>query len=550
MNKARRNDVLEYLAGLQKRGHQQYLVNKMQSLLTEEERLYITEHPRIPVAAEFNNYPISFYDTRANKWEGIFFDALDEITNLITGLVFDPINSPSTQTYELNAMLENGDAMILSELFRAKENEGHFLWAETPILTDNYAFITKSDFHNIDIGEVYFLRVALRKKSHYADLFKQMFPDHRNYTEYETQEEVWDALRSGEADTIFASRRRLIIYTNYREEAGFKLNLLFDHEFYSTLGFNKDAAVLKSIVDKAISLININNISNQWMNRTYDYRVKSVAAQRSWLIGMSIMIFFMLSLVSILFIRSRNAGRQLESMVKERTFDLSFETSKLRAVINSIPDALFCKDKNFRYVQCNKSYEELIGRREADILGMTNKDGGWFSSSDTDRINNTEQTVMDEERTISYEQKIASPSNGKLCFFETVKSPIIQDGIVTGLITIMRDISQRKALEREIAFQTTLLKTMIDSLPDAVFCKDLDFKYTLCNNYMADMFGKNADDVLGKNDQYVLDCSEKEAEIINEVDNRFIKEERRIAVEEWLYCADGVKRLFETVKSP
>ncbi|WP_461251836.1 substrate-binding periplasmic protein, partial [Treponema sp. R8-4-B8] len=45
MNKARRNDVLEYLAGLQKRGHQQSLVNKMQSLLTEEERLYITEHP-------------------------------------------------------------------------------------------------------------------------------------------------------------------------------------------------------------------------------------------------------------------------------------------------------------------------------------------------------------------------------------------------------------------------------------------------------------------------------------------------------------------------
>ncbi|WP_461252122.1 PAS domain-containing sensor histidine kinase, partial [Treponema sp. R8-4-B8] len=68
--------------------------------------------------------------------------------------------------------------------------------------------------------------------------------------------------------------------------------------------------------------------------------------------------------------------------------------------------------------------------------------------------------------------------------------------------------------------------------------------------YMAERFGKNADDVLGKNDQYVLDCSEKEAEIINEVDNRVIKEERRIAVEEWLYCADGVKRLFETVKSP
>jgi len=549
MEKARNKDVLEYMTGLQKRGYQQYLVNKMQSLLTEEERLYIAEHPLIPVATEFNNYPISFYDTRTNKWEGIFFDTLNEITNL-TGLVFEIQNEHDTQTYELNAMLENGNALMLSELFHSKETEGNFLWAETPILTDNYAFLTKSDFHNIDIGEVSFLRVALRGKSHYADLFKKMFPDHRNYTEYETQEEVWDALREGEVDTIFASRRRLVIYTNYREEAGFKLNLLFDYEFNSSIGFNKNAAVLKSIVDKAIRLININNISNQWMNRTYDYRVKSVTAQRSWFIGMSIMIFLMLSLVSILLIRSRNAGRQLENMVKQRTSDLAFETSKLKAIINSIPDSLFCKDKDFRYIQCNKSYEELIGRREADILGMTNQEGAWFSHNESEMINKTELTVMNEDRTIAYEQRITAPSTGKMSYYETVKAPIIQDGVVTGLITIVRDISQRKALEREIAYQTTMLKTMIDSLPDAVFCKDLEFKYTLCNNYMANMFGKHPDDVLGKDDQYVLDCSKEQAAIINEIDNKVIKEERRIAFEEWLYCADGVKRLFETVKSP
>jgi ABC-type amino acid transport substrate-binding protein len=49
------DSIMEYLTAMQKKGYQQYMENRMNSLLTEEERKYIQEHPVIPIGADFSN---------------------------------------------------------------------------------------------------------------------------------------------------------------------------------------------------------------------------------------------------------------------------------------------------------------------------------------------------------------------------------------------------------------------------------------------------------------------------------------------------------------
>jgi hypothetical protein len=99
------------------------------------------------------------------------FDTLEEITKL-TGLAFERANDQNAKFPELLAMLENGKALIVPELFHLKNYEGRFLWSEIPLLEDNYSFD-------------------------------------------------------------------------------------------SSFGYNKDSHLLKSIVDKALGIINVNNIANQ-----------------------------------------------------------------------------------------------------------------------------------------------------------------------------------------------------------------------------------------------------------------------------------------------
>jgi PAS domain S-box-containing protein len=549
LDKAMDERVLEYLTAMQKRGRQQYLENKLDSKLTEEERAFIKNNHFIPIAGDFSNYPISFYDTRENKWDGIYFEVLGEVEKL-TGLKFQVANETDTPLLNLIDNIEKGQALILPELFKINEYEGRFLWSDIPIINDNFAFLSLTDFRNIDANDVFHLKVGLRKHTIYSELFKTIFPAHRNITEYVTQEETWDALQKGEIDVIFASRRRLLIFTNYYEEAGFKLNFVLNHTFNSYFAYNKDAVILKTIVDKALNVIDLQKISLQWMYKTYDYRNKMAAAQRPWLIGASILFFVVLLLVTYLFLKSRSAGKELEEQVKQRTGDLAFETSKLQAVLASIPDMLFTKDKGFKYTQCNHAFEKFMGVHEKDILGKTDKDGAWLFPEHAEMISKIERTVIQENKVQYIEEKICSPATGADTIFETVKAPIIQEGTVVGLVAVIRDITKRKEMEKDLSLQTSLFKTMLGSLPDVVFCKNLNFKYTLCNNNMAEIFGKKVEDILGRDDVSGLGLPPETAAIANETDLKVMNEGQRTTYEEWVPGADGVTRLYETVKSP
>jgi len=541
--------ILEYLTSLQKNGYQQYMENRIYSLLTEEERAFIKDNPVIKIGADFSNYPISFYNTHANEWEGIYFEALDEVSKL-TGLKFEPGNDEKMPLLKVIENVEKGGALILPELFQIKEYEGRFLWSDVPIINDNFAIISRSDLRNIDINDIFHLHVAIRKKTIYAEMFKRVFPAHRNFTEYDTMEETWDALHRGDVDIIFASRRRLVIYTNYYEHADFKLNRVFNHTFKSYFAYNKDSEILKSIVDKALRFVNVNNMANQWIYKTFDYRTKMVAAQRPWFIGAAALFFLVLLLVLGFLRKSRSTGRELEKLVEHRTSALAFETSKLQAMFDSIPDLMFCKDTDFQYTQCNRSFEQFMGIKEEDILKKTDNEGTWLDPEQAGMIHTLERVVIDENRMVTLEEKVRSPITGKECIFETVKAPMRQDGAVVGIVAIVRDITERKEMERKLALQTSLFKTMLSSLPDAVFCKDLNFKYTLCNNYMADVFGKKVEDIIGKNDADALGLHPETAALAVETDMKIMNERKRVSYEEWIHCADGVTRLFETVKTP
>jgi PAS domain S-box-containing protein len=443
------DSTFRYISGLYQTGYQQYLGNKMYNMLTEEEKIYIKNNPVIPIAAEFDNYPVCFFDANSNQWQGIYIDALNEVSNL-TGLSFEHVNGRNTQFQDLIALLESGKAQILSELFRTQDHEDRFLWSETPLMYDNFAFLSKSDFRNVEINEIPFLTIGIRRNTIYAEFLKRLFPNHKHLVEYNTQEEVWNALKSDEVEMIFACRKKLVTYTNYYEEAGYKLNLILDNSFDTSLGYNKNAVVLSSIINKAFRVININNISNQWMLKSYDYRYKVVEAQRPWLIGVSVLFFIILVLVSFFLIRSRSSGKELEKLVSQRTNELAYKTSQLQLMFNSIPDIMFCKNINYRYTQCNKNFEKFIGVHEADILGKTDDEGAWLYSDDAQRISRTEKAVIDEGRIIRIEEYVSSPMTGKKCLFETFKAPIKQHNAVVGMIGIARDITERKAMEEEV----------------------------------------------------------------------------------------------------
>ena len=349
VTKAIRNGAMPHLDNLYNTGYRDYQKYRLFTRLSEEERAYINREvsrgSKIPIAADFSNYPLSFYNERETEWQGLFFDLLNEITSL-TDLSFRVSHDAKTDFPVLLEMLRKNEVALFPDLVWTKERENFFIWSDTVILNDYYALISRSEYPNIAANEIKSKKIGLPLNTYtplIADIFRQWFPDHRNTVEYNTLEDAFSALQRGEVDMVMSTQRKLMFLTHYQETAGFKTNLIFDQSINTRIVYNRDEVILRSIIDKALSQINIGVFSARWTQRTYDFRAKVVEARLPWLLGATILSLAMLALTLVFTVKNRSKNKRLEKMGR----DLHAQGEQLK-VLNSISSILLEPDiKNF-----------------------------------------------------------------------------------------------------------------------------------------------------------------------------------------------------------
>ncbi|MDR0301129.1 MAG: transporter substrate-binding domain-containing protein [Treponema sp.] len=446
VEKALQNGSRRYLTGLYNTGYQNYQNHKLYIRLSAEERAYIHDHPVVPFVAECDNYPVSFYNTQEMQWQGIAFDVLNEIQTL-TGLSYKVVNGSRADWADLLKLFEDGKASMISELIRTEERKGRFLWPDTAILTDYSALISKSDFPNINVNEILYVKVGLPRDTAHTELFRSWFPNHPHTVEYSGTDSALDALKRGEIDMVMSSQHQLLILTNYRELAGYKANVVFDYPFESTFGFHRDEELLCSIINKALEVVDAKGISGQWLRKTYDYRVKLAQERFLWLIS----AFTLLVLIVVLFVlfqRKRLAGARLESLVQKRTHELMVQGTLLAAAFDATPDLIFCKDLNSRFTRCNRTFEKYFNVLETDIIGKGDVDGLGISAEISEQYSERDRAVTSEGRILVFEEYIPA-ADGTTQLFETSKVPLIQNGKITGIMASSHNITKRKAMEEQ-----------------------------------------------------------------------------------------------------
>jgi len=342
-------DGLGYLTWLYSKGYLQYVRHRLLMYsLNEEEREYIRKNPVVPYLMEYDNYPMSFYNKYEGQWQGIFLDVLEEIEAL-TGISFRLVNKPYTEWPDLLKMLEEGKASVISELISSKDRQGNFLWPKTSILQDKYALISNESLHDVNINEILRMRVGLMRGTAHAELFKSWFPNHSKSIEYESTVASFKALEMNEVDMVMASQYLLLFLTNYMEIPGYKINVLFDLPYESSLGLNKNEAILCSIIDKTLEQIDLKKVSGKWTRKTFDYRTKLAQSRLPWFVGVSVLLFCVIVLLLVLYRRILSEEKRLGLLVQERTAELDEQRKQLEHI--SLTDQLtnIPNRRNFDY---------------------------------------------------------------------------------------------------------------------------------------------------------------------------------------------------------
>jgi PAS domain S-box-containing protein len=191
--------------------------------------------------------------------------------------------------------------------------------------------------------------------------------------------------------------------------------------------------------------------------------------------------------------------------------------------------------------------KNLKCKTEAEAIGKSDFD--LFPKEDAERFWADDQRVLQGQPVLKREESFVD-EKGQKHWLLTSKLPICdQNGKIIGLVGIGRDITSGKLAEEALAQERSLLRTLIDNLPDCVYAKDTGGRKLLVNPAdLKNLHCKTEAEVINKTD---FDFFPKElAEKFWADDQKVIQGEPIIDREEYVLSDSGEKRWLLTSKLP
>jgi signal transduction histidine kinase/CheY-like chemotaxis protein/HPt (histidine-containing phosphotransfer) domain-containing protein len=286
--------------------------------------------------------------------------------------------------------------------------------------------MTFSEILNIKVGAV--------KGTAHAELFRRWFPDHNRFVEYGNTYEAWDALGKGEIDMVMSRQNQFLALSNYRERAGYKINISFKNYFYASFGINKNETVLCSILNKTLKLVDTKHIAENWTSRFLDYRYKRMEARLPWLVGAALLSLFMLIFV-LLLQRGKRHGQNLEKQVGMRT-------AELKAVLDNYKGVIWSVDPEKNITTFGGQYLKKLGIDPAFLIGK-NLDAARKKNRHLDIIEKVEKTYTE-----GAQEWISEIDGG---FFHSNTTPVYNTaGDVIGVVGSNDDMTELITLQRNL----------------------------------------------------------------------------------------------------
>ena len=150
----------------------------------------------------------------------------------------------------------------------------------------------------------------------------------------------------------------------------------------------------------------------------------------------------------------------------------------LQAVADNLTAIIWVKDLEGRYLLINGGYEKLFDLHREKIIGKSDYD--LFPKEQADAFRAVDKRALAAGTPVQAEE--TAFSGAAAVTFLSLKCPLLDDtGKPYALCGISTDISERKHDEEALVAERTLLRTLIDALPDLVFTKDTVGRFTMCN---------------------------------------------------------------------
>jgi PAS domain S-box-containing protein len=224
------------------------------------------------------------------------------------------------------------------------------------------------------------------------------------------------------------------------------------------------------------------------------------------------------------------------------------ELRKLSAAVEQSPASIVITDTSGAIEYVNSKFVQVTGYSLEEAIGKNPR----ILKSGEKPVEEYKQlwdllTSGNEWRGEFHNKK----KNGELYWESAVLSPIRDErGRITHFLGVKEDITEQKQTEQALQYEQTLLRTLIDNIPDSIYSKDISCRKTIANaSDLKNMRVQSEAEVIGKDD-FAFYPKELAQEFFNDDQKVLTTGKSVINKEECIINEHGQKRWLLTDKLP
>jgi PAS domain S-box-containing protein len=180
--------------------------------------------------------------------------------------------------------------------------------------------------------------------------------------------------------------------------------------------------------------------------------------------------------------------------------ELLRDKTLLQSLLDNIPDAIYFKDRNSRFIKVNHAMVSIYGGKHKNILGKTDFDLFSHAQDYAQAAYNDEQNIIRSGEPIIAKLEKETVATGPDRWVSTTKLPLKDaNNRIIGTMGISRNVTELKQVQESLTQERTLLRTIIDHALAGIFVKDIQGHYRMLNQQHANYLGANTEEnAIGK----------------------------------------------------
>ena len=190
------------------------------------------------------------------------------------------------------------------------------------------------------------------------------------------------------------------------------------------------------------------------------------------------------------------AGLRMDITEQKEAEEALGESQRLlRSVVDTIPQWIFVKDLENRYLMVNRAFADTYGKHPDELINATPTDLSIGTEKERKIFRQADLKVLETEAAVDIPHVEVTYPDGETHIQHIVKMPFRNDeGKIRGVLGVLEDITERNRIEAQLRLQAQI----IEQTHECIITTDETGLITSWNGGAERLFGYTAKEAIGK----------------------------------------------------